>query len=56
MSTVARLATAVEELGKAIYDRFVRNEDRIEKLEQEIERLKREPRQSFKQKLQERNR
>ena len=58
MSTTRQLVDAINtvaectrKLGEAIYERITKESDRITKLEEEVERLKREPRQSFKQKI-----
>jgi len=61
MSTTRQLVDAINTvaectrtLGEAIYERITKESDRITKLEEEVERLKREPRQSFKQKIRDR--
>jgi uncharacterized protein Yka (UPF0111/DUF47 family) len=58
MSQIRQLAQAIDtvancmkELGEAIYERIIKESDRITKLEKEIEQLKREPYKSFKQKI-----
>lgn len=53
-SIVLRLQRGLEEALQAINNRFMRTDTEINNLRKRIESLEREPRQSFKQKLRER--